>query len=287
MKKVFSINESELFDFIQIITESEDVETFENEDYVEVFVIVFRNWIKEKFGEQISKYPLSYLFKRYEKEFYEDKNLPEQRSSSWNRFDAMAKTGKELVKKKLYSLSSLRPLEKFTEKYKNGLKFFVDDLNLPSYMEITLHEEKPYELTLQTKINFPEMITYKGETKNISPYTIQDNLRKRFEDFLGVEFGNSIHGELEFNHNNIEYIGVDEWTKNVLNKDLKIKIRQLDPKKSILHSIKFSLDKNNVRAELKLGYKSHYYSSRYEFKNKVKELLGSLGYNTNLLKVTD
>jgi hypothetical protein len=99
---------------------------------------------------------------------------------------------------------------------------------------------------------------------------------------LGVEFGNPIHGQLKLEFGRPDYVGVDEWVKKSLNKEIKKKIKEL-PGSHILHAIKFETNNPSMGGELKLSFKS--WNRRNDFIKVVKELLQSMGYNTNILKV--
>jgi hypothetical protein len=190
-----------------------------------------------------------------------------------------ANIGKNLVKQGKHKMPSLRPQEKFTEKFKKGLEFFVNELNLPEFMELIFVEKTPYKVFVTLKVGWEGLIKYQGE-KIFKPEDIKVGLQKRIKDFLGVEIGNPTHGQLEFNFNR-EYIDVDEWVKKSLNKELKKKIREL-PSARVLHAIKFETMNHNLGGELKFSFKN--WNGRNNFMKEVKELLQSMGYNTNILK---
>jgi hypothetical protein len=100
---------------------------------------------------------------------------------------------------------------------------------------------------------------------------------------LGVEFGNPVHGQLKLEFGRPDFIGVDEWVKQSLNKKIKKEIKTL-PNSRVLHAIRFeTLGSSTIGGELKLSFKS--WSGRNDFIKNVKELLQSMGYNTNILKV--
>ena len=117
------------------------------------------------------------------------------------------------------------------------------------------------------------MYLYKGED-------IKVELQNKIRDFLGIELGNPTHGQLEFNFDKM-YIGVDEWAKKSLNKEIKKKIREL-PSARVLHAIKFETMSHNLGGELKFSFKN--WNGRNDFMKDVKELLQNMGYNTEILK---
>lgn len=281
MKKTLTLTESSLVKLINRIVESHNDETYNDEDYVEVFLHYFRPWIRANHGDEIGEYPLSYLTKKYMAEFAKDNGLvPDNVIYGYrNSLNNAANIGKNIVRQGKHKLPSLRSQEKFTEKYKKPLEFFVNELNLPEFMELIFVENTPYKVYVTLKVDWERLIKYQGEG-NFKPEDIKVELQKRIKDFLGVELGNPTHGQLEFNFNK-EYIGVDEWVKKSLNKELKKKIREL-PSSRILHAIKFETMSNRLGGELKFSFKN--WNGRNDFMKDVKELLQSMGYNTNILK---
>jgi len=238
MKKTLTLTESELIKVVGRIVESYTDEIYTDEDYIEVFLQYFRPWVKKNHGDEIGEYPLSYLSKKYMSEFVEDNGMhPDQVIYSYrNNLTNAANVGKNIVRQGKHKMPSLRSQEKFTEKFKKPLEFFVNELNLPEFMELSFIERTPYKVEAVLKVNWEELIKYQGEG-NFKPEDIKIELQKRIKDFLGVELGNPTHGQLSFNFIK-EYIGVDEWVKKSLNKEIKKKNREL-PISRILHSIKF------------------------------------------------
>ena len=104
-------------------------------------------------------------------------------------------------------------------------------------------------------------------------------------NFLGIETGSVTHGKLDLNINGgFTYQDVDEWVKQTLNKEIKKKIRAL-PNSHVLHSVKFNTSTNNVGGLINLTFKSSAWRHTSTFTEEVRELLESLGYNTDRLRV--
>jgi hypothetical protein len=196
-----------------------------------------------------------------------------------NSLNNAANIGKNIVRQGKHKLPSLRSQEKFTEKFKKPLEFFVNELNLPEFMELSFTENTPYKVYVTLKVDWEGLIKYQG-TETFKSDKIKKELEQRIKDFLGVEIGNPTHGQLNFNFDKI-YVGIDEWVKKSLNKELKKKIREL-PSSRILHAIKFETMSNTLGGELKFSFKN--WNGRNDFMKDVKELLQSMGYNTNILK---
>jgi hypothetical protein len=281
MKKTLTLTESGLVKLVNRIVESYSDDTYDDEDYVEVFLHYFRPWIRTNHGDEIGEYPLSYLTKKYMAEFAKDNGLvPDNVIYGYrNSLNNAANIGKNIVRQGKHKLPSLRSQEKFTEKFKKPLEFFVNELNLPEFMELSFTENTPYKVYVTLKVDWEGLIKYQG-TETFKSDKIKKELEQRIKDFLGVEIGNPTHGQLNFNFDKI-YVGIDEWVKKSLNKELKKKIREL-PSSRILHAIKFETMSNTLGGELKFSFKN--WNGRNDFMKDVKELLQSMGYNTNILK---
>ena len=283
MKKVLSLTESELIKVINRIVESYSDDVYNDEDYVEVFLKYFRPWVKKNHGDEVGEYPLSYLVKKYIGEFALDNGInPDNNIFSYkNNLANAANVGKNLVKQGKHKLPSLRSQEKFTEKYKKPLEFFISELNLPDYIKFDLIEENPYNILVVFDVNWEGLIKYQG-TEKIKPDAIVKELTQRIRDFLGIEIGNPTYGQLSLKLKK-DYVGIDEWIKKTLNKEIKKKFREL-PNSRILHAVKFETKSYELGGELKLSFKS--WNGRNDFIKNAKELLQSMGYNTNILNVT-
>ena len=283
MKKTLILTESELIKVVNRIVESYSDDTYDDEDYVEVFLHYFRPWIRANHGDEIGEYPLSFLVKKYISEFAEANGIrPEEVIYSYrNNLTNASNFGKRLVRMGKHKLPSLRSQDKFTEKFKKPLDYFVNQLNLPDFMTINFSEETPYNVNVKLLIDWEELIKYQGE-KIFKPDEIRNELKKKIEDFLGVETGNPTHGQLAFNFSKV-YVGVDEWIKKSLNKEIKKKIKELPNAKRILHAIKFETSSYSLGGELKFSFRS--WNGKSDFMKSVRELLKSMGYNIEILKL--
>jgi hypothetical protein len=118
---------------------------------------------------------------------------------------------------------------------------------------------------------------------------VASDLDKEFTDtlsnFTGVELGSPIHGKLDLKINGrFNYNGVDEWITKTLNKEIKKKIRAL-PNSHVLHSVKFTPSTQILGGLINLTFKSNAWRHTSTFTEEVRELLESLGYNTDRLRV--
>ena len=270
--------------FVSMIVEQVNLSGYEDEDFVEVFLNLFRPWIKSNHGDEVSKYPMSYLVKKYFQEFTTDYNIESDRYGTTMK--KIISAGRDIVRYGKYELPSLNSNKKFTERFKKPLLFLVDNLKLPDFINLKFDEEMPNKVRGEVIVDFPKMIKSSDGPK--SPYTISKKLLKSFEDYLGVEFGSPVHGKLDFYLNTTPtYVGLDEWIKKEFNKNIKKQIKELPLAERNISSLKFILSTNHLKGEIKIGWKrDSRWSEHHEVKKSVRELLSNMGYNTEILEIT-
>lgn len=284
MNKI-TLNKSEMIKFVSMIVEQVNLDGYNDEDFVEVFVNLFRPWVKSKHGDEVGKYPMSYLIKKYVEEFALDNKIELNRY--YGDLKKIVHIGRDIVRNGAYQLPSLNTNKKFTERFKNPLLFFVDNLNLPDFINIEFDEESPNNVRGKVIVGFQKMI--KSNAKPTGIYNMSNKLQKSFEDYLGIEFGSPVHGKLDFYLNTTPiYIGLDEWIKQEFNKNIKKQIKQLPLAERNISSLKFILNTNNhLKAEIKIGWKrDSRYGDHHKIKDEVRNILKSMGYNTDILEVT-
>jgi hypothetical protein len=284
MNKI-TLNKSEMIKFVSMIVEQVNLDGYNDEDFVEVFVNLFRPWVKTKHGDEVGKYPMSYLIKKYVEEFALDNKIELNRY--YGDLKKIVHIGRDIVRNGAYQLPSLNTNKKFTERFKNPLLFFVDNLNLPDFINIEFDEESPNNVRGKVIVGFQKMI--KSNAKPTGIYNMSNKLQKSFEDYLGIEFGSPVHGKLDFYLNTTPiYIGLDEWIKQEFNKNIKKQIKQLPLAERNISSLKFILNTNNhLKAEIKIGWKrDSRYGDHHKIKDEVRNILKSMGYNTDILEVT-
>jgi hypothetical protein len=286
MKKTLTLTESELIKVINRIVESFNDEIYDDEDFIEVFLQYFRPWVKKNHGDEIGEYPLSYLVKKYISDFCIDNGIrPEEALFSYrNNLTNSSNVGRKLVALGKHKLPSLRSQEKFTERYKKPLAFFIEQMDLPDFMKIVITEDSPFKVYAKLEINWERFIKSEGDRK-YKMNEISKELTDKIKSFLGVEFGNPTHGQLSFNFSNVDYVGLDEWVKNELNKVIKKKIKELPEAKRAIHAIKFTPGTQNLGGFIEFSYKDVSWSIRKPLKDSIRELLESMGYNINYLRV--
>jgi hypothetical protein len=284
MKKTHTLTESDLEKVVKTVLESFNPKEYEDEDFVEVFVNYFRPWVKKKHGDELGQYPLSLLIKNHMEEFAKDYGVDDVIKGYYGAYRTMVNVGKELAQKGVHKMPSLKNEGLFLEKYKKAITFFTDRLDLPEWITLNLTEDSPYVVNGFFSVDFDKSIRDKSE-KNYRAAELANDFMETLTNFIGVEIGSVTHGKLDLNINGgFTYQDVDEWVKQTLNKEIKKKIRAL-PNSQVLHSVKFNTSTNNVGGLINLTFKSNAWRYTSTFTEEVRELLESLGYNTDRLRV--
>jgi len=284
MKKIHTLTESDLEKVVRTVLESFNPKEYQDEDFVEVFVNYFRPWVKKNHGDEIGQYPLSLLIKNHMKEFAEDYGIVDVVTGYYGAYRSMANVGRELAQKGVHKMPSLKNEGLFLEKYKKAITFFTDRLELPEWITLNLTEDSPYVVNGFFSVDFDKSIRDKSE-KNYRASDLSVEFINTLTNFLGIETGSVTHGKLDLNINGgFAYQDVDEWVKQTLNKEIKKKIRAL-PNSHVLHSVKFNTSTNNVGGLINLTFKSSAWRHTSTFTEEVRELMESLGYNTDRLRV--
>lgn len=287
MKKVINLTESELINLIGRIVEDVDTSFYREEDFIDAFIQVFKPWVIKNHGDELSNHPPSYLFKKYSDEFM---NHIGYTGHERNWRNSANDIGRYILKKELHSYKNLKQTTKFTEKFKVPMDALIKGLHLPDYLSLEITEYEPYEVTARINVDFLKLIK-SGVNPNEVPKPTEylEKLKKNVMSFLGPKLGSSKFGELDFSIRVPDTDdSVDGWVKNVLNKEIKKKIKELPQAKEFLHSVKFEPHLRRLDGEITLIFKQSRYGRLFspnEFIVEVKKLLSDMGYNENVLKV--
>lgn len=268
---------------INRIVEQVSLDHYDDEDFIYVALSVLKDWLLETHNMDISKYPLSYILRKYTNEFAKDYNIePSYRSSG---IYGLSHLGRQLALKEKVKIPTLQKEKGFLETYKKGIDFFVKKLNLPDFLELHLTEDSPYNVTGKIVADFQEML--KSPKYRENPSSISNKFGRFIQDFLGVDMGKPSHGDLSFYiDSGIVYTGKDPWIKYEFDKNLKKEIRNDPQLKKAISRIKLEIDSSRfvVKIILYLG-NSFRWDSRAEIVKKVKDILEKNGYNLDVLQV--
>lgn len=284
MKRIHTLTESDLERIVKTVLENFNPSEYEDEDFIEVFLNYFRPWVKKKHGDEVGQYPLSLLIKNHINEFIEDYGI-ENNSRYYGSYRNMANVGKELAIKGVHRMPNLKKEGLFTDKFKKAITFFTDRLNLPEWMTLELTEDSPYKVYGRFIVDWDKAIHDKSE-EPLNSSKLSTEFTETLTNFIGIELGSPTHGKLDLNiGGSFVYEGEDEWVKHTLNKEIKKKIREL-PNSHVLHAVKFKTSSNNVGGLIELTFKSGAWRHTSTFTEEVRELIESLGYNTDILRVS-
>jgi len=271
--------------YIKILSEDVNLSEYSDEDFVEVFVMEFRPWIRKNHGDEVGQYPMSLLVKKYIKDFALESGLEEYGLRYSNILNQMILIGRQLAKQEIIKLPSLKKDIFFTEKFKKILDHFVDSYNFPDFVKIHFEENSPFKVSGWITVEFEPAMKYDGDVKNVHVFSRE--LTNLITNYMGFELGSPAHGKIDFQFGGgVRFLGVEDWVKNVLNKKIKKEIKTL-PHRGALHSMKFTTNTGAIRGEITLTYtRDTWYSNQTNFKSEFQNYLQSLGYNTNRLLVS-
>lgn len=257
----------------------EDSSGYDDEDFFELGVIVFRDWIKKNIDSKTSRYPLSFLVTNYFEQFKEEINYSNIVYGGNNR--KLIELGRFIFDKKIKKLPTLQPKVKFTKKYEKAFKLSLAQVKLPDYVTLTIIEDEPYIIKFEYTLDYIEMLKSKEEFLG---YT---NYNKRILDFMtnfmGTKFGNAVHGNLR----TIAYITIKGQDKfgEIYKKQIRPEIKKL-PNYYSLHSMSYLTEERYVKFTLKFTRHSRWESNR-KLKEEIFDLWENMGYDRTKLKISD
>lgn len=273
---------------IYLKEDSEDLEPldlsgYSNEDFIEVFVENFRPWIKKTHGDEVGKYPMSYLVKKYLEDFDEDYKL-ETRFGYGNALDKLVRVGRSLVEKRIKELPNMGKGFKFSERFARAINHFVESYDLPDFITFKIEERSPFNVYAYLEADFVPTMKYDGNLNHVKAFPRE--FRHFVNNYLGLEQGSPAHGKIQLNVGDPRFIGTEEWVKGYFNKVFKKEIKQLTGVSNYLHSVKISFSSNQLVADIILIFRRYTsWSNEHNVVNIIEEYLREQGYNTDRLRV--
>lgn len=267
MSSKLSLKESELISLVRNVLKERREHS--EMDYFDAFFKLFWGWIKKNVDEKYWSYPTGFLLKKYSIPFVDDV-APDfrgnhQDSDEWyiDRWD-LQRIVDTAIANGNFSMPNLQSEEKFTEKYKKVIPSLIEYLNLPKYVHLKITEDEPHYVKIFPSLMYANMLL-SDEARPIDSRRIEKKISEFLKNYLGVDLGNPVYGETQIDVMNPEMIGLDEWVKDVLNKQIKKHIRQFPSAKNI-KSIRYEPRTNG--ADMKIVFKDW---PNYEIKNKLRD----------------
>jgi hypothetical protein len=278
----YIISESHFNHYIRIISEQEqDLRDYDDEDFIEVFFEYFRPWVRATHGDDASKYPMSYLLKKYYVEFCRYVGLEVADDEDYYGYRQLTDIGKKFVTARQHKLPTLRPSVKFTEKYAKQIEHIIRMLKLPEWLTISLEERSPYTVEMYLNIDFTGMMRSKDKSEK-KPYEYGNEFEEYLTNYMGVEMGNPSHGELSFS-SVARVNNTDEFTNVKNQKKLKSEMKSMSLGKYI-HSIGIIIKDTGLRVELSFK-RNTYYGLKQKVRDEILKLFADLGYNENRINI--
>jgi len=271
-------------------TQGVNLNDYNDEDFIEVFYLFFRPWIKKHHGDEIGEYPMSHLIKEHIKEFLDDYKIDFSTSSYYTSTRLLSYVGKELIKKGAYKLKSLAKEGTFLDKYGKKINFFIEKFEFPDFLELKMNEQEPYNVNISLEVNdFDKLLKYRGDIQSWPK--MKEEIKNFIQNYLGIEQGKPSLGKLNLTFDkNPNYLDYDDWVKNIFSKSIKKEIKGLPNVKDNLHSLKLRPAGEHDGRALGLlihpTFKYHVgYSTTKVIAGIIQAFLESKGYNSNYIKV--
>lgn len=282
----------------KLIIESTNISDYQNEDFIEVGIIFFRDWVKKEYGEKISKYPISYLNKKYGEKFIDycksELNFAEREVEHWSHGHVnFNKLGVALVRNSLYSFVDVTENKSWFDSPTN-VKIWdkmIKSLDLPPYITFNVVESRPRVIEIDGYIDFEDYAKSKIPMKYPTLISYISEMRKFLTKYAGQKFGNPAHGELKIDtprHSEFNFVGFDEWVNNVFNKKIKPEIKKT-PIGSYIRTMVCKLENRSYYYKPTITIWVNRMSNRYEKKREVEKQVNQYlinnGFNTNNISV--
>lgn len=291
--KSIELRQSDILKIVNLVLEQDEdleYEQYEHLDYIHVFARVFKNWIEKTKQIKFSDYPFSFLLKKYGKEFLNKHDLSDDEDADeadWEDYyfstHAIQILGKEMLKRGFVNYPSLREQGTFLKRFGRALEKLKSSIELPEYVNVEFSEPQPFVLDTKVNIDFDKALK-SDDSFRFEKYSFEEKISKIIRDFIGIDIGSPVMGKLRVRTPVVDYVGQEEFVKNILNKKIKTEIRKHN-NSNVLQRIRFDVE-SGPRAELKLIFKDFTsWDQRREMKDLAQSVIDDLGFSTKKFKV--
>ena len=258
-----------------------DIYQLTNADLEDYWYQFLRFYAKETGKNFSSKVPISYLDKILRAEIVEKYELDVPRYLQ----GSSPSLTKQLINKGAIEFETLRPEEKFTEKYEKALSKIIPKIKINPKYTVKISEERPNEVRLDIGIDIEDWLKLSLKDK-IEANNFSGILRTNIHKLLGVEFGSPAHGKLQINDYSVRINGTDMWIKYVMDKKIKKEIKNSIFGKFIQRmSIKVERDRLIISIVQPRYGRFGYGENRTNFEKFVEDLFEQYGYNKESIDV--
>jgi len=260
----------------------ENISYLSNEDFVDYWSQFVRFYAKETGRDYSSKVPISFLTQKLIKEIIDRYELSVKSTNITTT--SIRLMVRELIDKGAIEIESVRPKEKFTEKFKNPIQRLTSQLNLNPNFTLEFIEESPNEIYVNISIDVEDWFKTSVQDKDIALSTYGKVLRL-FEKFLGIELGNPIYGQIRFINGGVDIKRADEWVKKIFVKQIKPKIKNSEYGGMIQ---RMQVEFGRTSFEIQIVSPRHQRRSNYNnsgLESIIKNIFSEMGYNPESVSV--
>jgi len=294
MGRVIKISESDIVKISKLIYESEiDLRQYDDEDFIEIFILNFRRWLIDNYGNETKNYPLSYVVNRYLSDYCKSiKDFNDDCLSSSRYYyspkNEMIKVGQFLAKSGLEKIGKVPLSFKHTERYKKMWETAIKKAKIPSFVSYKLIEETPFNVVFEMEYDFDDFLrSNESFDRRRGIEGIPNNIREFLEKFGGVKFGRLQHGDVNFTNRIIVNNG-DMWTDKKFMTKLKKQFKQKPSVADNVHSLKFHFDRYDNKPAIKIAFKyGNWNTRRTTVSSEIRDVLRANGFNIDNIKIED
>ena len=288
MYKHTQLSEGDIRRIVSLVLEQDEDDSmgYDSFDYIDAFLRSFKSWLSLTKKVKEVDFPMSYLLQKYSREFVLANNLVSQddidEDYSVDRWE-MERFGKEIIKKKILRYPSLREQGRFLDKFRKAIQRFITSQNYPTYVNVNLEENRPYQIETNYEIDLvPYLIS--DDKQKFYKHNLNTNLVDFIKNYLGMEITSPQYGGVEVEHPNIILKGKDEFIKNVINKEIKKKIREISNNTIQRMNLEFE---SGPKVNLKLVFKyGPTWERRRQIVDEANQILKDMGFNPEKFKVS-
>ena len=286
MTKSQHLSESDIQRIVGLVLEQDDdAAGYDEFDYIDAFNRVFSNWLSTTQNIDVSKYPLSYLLKKYSARFLlAHKLMPEEDVDEDYVIDrwSMPKIGKDILQKGLIKYPSLREEGRFLGRFAKAIERFISSQNFPPFVNVKFEEPKPYIINPTYQIDLVSYLKSSDPTR-FHKHNLNDKLEDFIKGYLGMEISSPQYGGVQVEYPNIELVGKDNFIKNIVNKDIKKRIKEIS--NNTIQRINLEIT-DAPRVNMKLTFKyGPSWEKRKEITAQANQILTDMGFIPEKFKV--
>lgn len=259
-----------------------DLTLLTDDDYQDYYNQFLRLYADESGKNLSKKLPISYLNKLLSPEIIEKYEIQLERYNSKKFIEIV----QQLIKKGVIEFETLRPEQKFTDRYAIALSKIISKIKINPKYRIKIDEPRINSVYVQVTIDMEDLMKLSSKDKEQAD-KFHTTLKSNIQRFLGVEFGEPSHGKLDLHGYGVYVQNEEEWIKNVMNNVIKKEIKK-SKFTDYIQRMSIVINSNGIKISIVSPTNrrmNRYYEVRNEFDTFMKDLFEKYGYDKSSFKL--